>query len=60
MTTVMAIKAFNADDPGTNKAALRYNIVRQSPDNRPPECSTLMQKMVISSLPSPLRCLTER
>lgn len=32
-TTVMAIRAFDADDPGTDNAALRYNIVRQSPDN---------------------------
>lgn len=29
----MAIRAFDADDPGTDNAALRYNIVRQSPDN---------------------------
>nr|XP_046250765.1 cadherin-13 [Scatophagus argus] len=32
-TTVMTMKAFDADDPATDNAALRYNIVRQSPDN---------------------------
>ncbi|KAK1888231.1 Cadherin-13, partial [Dissostichus eleginoides] len=28
--------AFDADDPGTDNAALRYNIVRQSPDKPSP------------------------
>ncbi|XP_036963407.1 cadherin-13 isoform X2 [Acanthopagrus latus] len=32
-TTVMTMMAFDADDPATDNAALRYNIVRQSPDN---------------------------
>ncbi|XP_049430919.1 cadherin-13 [Epinephelus fuscoguttatus] len=31
-TTVMTMTAFDADDPATDNAALRYNIVRQSPD----------------------------
>lgn len=31
-TTVMTMRAFDADDPETNNAVLRYNIVRQSPD----------------------------
>lgn len=30
-TTVMTMMAFDADDPATDNAALRYNIVRQSP-----------------------------
>lgn len=29
----MTMMAFDADDPATDNAALRYNIVRQSPDN---------------------------
>ncbi|XP_051237557.1 cadherin-13 [Dicentrarchus labrax] len=32
-TTVMTMMAFDADDPATDNAALRYNIVRQSPNN---------------------------
>ncbi|XP_068613294.1 cadherin-13-like [Brachionichthys hirsutus] len=32
-TTVMRMMAFDADDPATDNAALRYNIVRQSPAN---------------------------
>uniref|UniRef100_A0A3Q3VL97 Cadherin-13 n=1 Tax=Mola mola TaxID=94237 RepID=A0A3Q3VL97_MOLML len=32
-TTVMTMKAIDADDPATDNAALRYNIVRQSPEN---------------------------
>uniref|UniRef100_A0A671UW59 Cadherin-13 n=1 Tax=Sparus aurata TaxID=8175 RepID=A0A671UW59_SPAAU len=32
-TTVMTMMAFDADDPATDNAALRYTIVRQSPDN---------------------------
>lgn len=32
-TTVMTMMAFDADDPATDNAALRYNIVRQSPGN---------------------------
>lgn len=35
-TTVMTMTAFDADDPGTDNAALRYNIVRQSPDKPSP------------------------
>ncbi|KAM6926188.1 cadherin-13 [Lycodopsis pacificus] len=35
-TTVMTMTAFDADDPATNNAALRYNIVRQSPDKPSP------------------------
>ncbi|XP_028263750.1 cadherin-13 [Parambassis ranga] len=35
-TTVMTMMAFDADDPGTDNAALRYNIVRQSPDKPSP------------------------
>ncbi|XP_044049679.1 cadherin-13 [Siniperca chuatsi] len=31
-TTVMTMTAFDADDPATDNAALRYIIVRQSPD----------------------------
>ncbi|XP_070687038.1 cadherin-13 [Pempheris klunzingeri] len=31
-TTVMTMTAFDADDPATDNAALRYHIVRQSPD----------------------------
>ncbi|KAI3370827.1 hypothetical protein L3Q82_007353 [Scortum barcoo] len=31
-TTVMTMTAFDADDPATDNAALRYSIVRQSPD----------------------------
>lgn len=31
-TTVMTMTAFDADDPATDNAALRYTIVRQSPD----------------------------
>uniref|UniRef100_A0A3P9IS35 Cadherin-13 n=1 Tax=Oryzias latipes TaxID=8090 RepID=A0A3P9IS35_ORYLA len=33
-TTVMTMTAFDADDPGTDNAALRYSIIRQSP-NKP-------------------------
>ncbi|XP_024137460.1 cadherin-13 [Oryzias melastigma] len=33
-TTVMTMTAFDADDPGTDNAALRYRIIRQSP-NKP-------------------------
>lgn len=29
----MTVRAFDADDPATDNAALRYNIIRQSPDN---------------------------
>lgn len=29
----MTMMAFDADDPATDNAALRYNIVRQSPGN---------------------------
>uniref|UniRef100_A0AAQ4QE09 Cadherin-13 n=1 Tax=Gasterosteus aculeatus aculeatus TaxID=481459 RepID=A0AAQ4QE09_GASAC len=35
-TTVMTMTALDADDPGTDNAALRYNIVRQSPDKPSP------------------------
>uniref|UniRef100_A0AAQ5XPQ8 Cadherin-13 n=2 Tax=Amphiprion ocellaris TaxID=80972 RepID=A0AAQ5XPQ8_AMPOC len=35
-TTVMTMTAFDADDPGTDNAVLRYNIVRQSPDKPSP------------------------
>ncbi|XP_040894291.1 cadherin-13 isoform X2 [Toxotes jaculatrix] len=35
-TTVMRMTAFDADDPATDNAALRYNIVRQSPDKPSP------------------------
>lgn len=35
-TTVMTMTAFDADDPSTDNAALRYNIVRQSPDKPSP------------------------
>ncbi|KAM9753123.1 cadherin-13 [Menidia menidia] len=35
-TTVMTMTAFDADDPGTDNAALRYNIIRQSPDKPSP------------------------
>lgn len=36
-TTVMTMTAFDADDPATDNAALRYNIVRQSPDKPSPK-----------------------
>lgn len=32
----MRMTAFDADDPATDNAALRYNIVRQSPDKPSP------------------------
>lgn len=32
----MTMTALDADDPGTDNAALRYNIVRQSPDKPSP------------------------
>ncbi|XP_026220453.1 cadherin-13 isoform X1 [Anabas testudineus] len=35
-TTVMTMTAFDADDPATDNAVLRYNIVRQSPDKPSP------------------------
>ncbi|KAK2918136.1 cadherin-13 isoform X1 [Channa argus] len=35
-TTVMTMMAFDADDPATDNAVLRYNIVRQSPDKPSP------------------------
>ncbi|XP_060932457.1 cadherin-13 [Limanda limanda] len=35
-TTVMRMTALDADDPATDNAALRYNIVRQSPDKPSP------------------------
>ncbi|XP_047452590.1 cadherin-13 [Mugil cephalus] len=35
-TTVMTMTASDADDPGTDNAALRYNIIRQSPDKPSP------------------------
>lgn len=35
-TTVMTMMAFDADDPSTDNAALRYNIIRQSPDKPSP------------------------
>uniref|UniRef100_A0A1A8KUZ5 Cadherin-13 n=1 Tax=Nothobranchius kuhntae TaxID=321403 RepID=A0A1A8KUZ5_NOTKU len=35
-TTVMTMTAYDADDPGTDNAALRYNIIRQSPDKPSP------------------------
>ncbi|XP_029910110.1 cadherin-13 [Myripristis murdjan] len=35
-TTVMTMTAFDADDPTTDNAVLRYNIVRQSPDKPSP------------------------
>ncbi|XP_037539093.1 cadherin-13 [Nematolebias whitei] len=35
-TTVMTMTAFDADDQGTDNAALRYNIIRQSPDKPSP------------------------
>ncbi|KAM4618194.1 cadherin-13 [Polymixia lowei] len=35
-TTVMTMTAFDADDPSTDNAVLRYNIVRQSPDKPSP------------------------
>lgn len=35
-TTVMTMTAFDADDPATDNAALRYNIIRQSPDKPSP------------------------
>ncbi|TNN85019.1 Cadherin-13 [Liparis tanakae] len=35
-TTVMTMTALDADDPGTDNAALRYTIVRQSPDKPSP------------------------
>uniref|UniRef100_A0A3P8X3L5 Cadherin-13 n=1 Tax=Cynoglossus semilaevis TaxID=244447 RepID=A0A3P8X3L5_CYNSE len=35
-TTVMRMTAFDADDPATDNAALRYNIVKQSPDKPSP------------------------
>ncbi|XP_029463978.1 cadherin-13 isoform X2 [Rhinatrema bivittatum] len=35
-TTVMHMKAFDADDPTTDNAVLRYNILKQSPDTPSP------------------------
>ncbi|XP_039882800.1 LOW QUALITY PROTEIN: cadherin-13-like [Simochromis diagramma] len=35
-TTVMTMTAFDADDPNTDNAVLRYNIVKQSPDKPSP------------------------
>uniref|UniRef100_A0A8D3AK78 Cadherin 13, H-cadherin (heart) n=1 Tax=Scophthalmus maximus TaxID=52904 RepID=A0A8D3AK78_SCOMX len=35
-TTVMRMTALDADDPATDNAALRYNIIRQSPDKPSP------------------------
>ncbi|XP_032438546.1 cadherin-13 isoform X2 [Xiphophorus hellerii] len=35
-TTVMTMTAFDADDPSTDNAVLRYNIIRQSPDKPSP------------------------
>lgn len=35
-TIVMTMTAFDADDPSTDNAALRYNIVRQSPEKPSP------------------------
>ncbi|XP_061678491.1 cadherin-13 [Syngnathoides biaculeatus] len=35
-TTVMTMTAFDADDPATDNAALRYIIIRQSPDKPSP------------------------
>lgn len=35
-TIVMTMTAFDADDPNTDNAVLRYNIVRQSPDKPSP------------------------
>ncbi|KAM9815116.1 cadherin-13 isoform 1-T1 [Syngnathus typhle] len=35
-TTVMTMTAFDADDSSTDNAALRYNIIRQSPDKPSP------------------------
>ncbi|XP_043979806.1 cadherin-13 isoform X6 [Gambusia affinis] len=35
-TTVMTMTAFDADDPNTDNAVLRYNIIRQSPDKPSP------------------------
>ncbi|XP_054631655.1 cadherin-13 [Dunckerocampus dactyliophorus] len=35
-TTVMTMMALDADDPATDNAALRYNIIRQSPDKPSP------------------------
>lgn len=35
-TTVMTMTAVDADDPSTDNAVLRYNIVRQSPDKPSP------------------------
>uniref|UniRef100_A0A3Q2CSI9 Cadherin-13 n=1 Tax=Cyprinodon variegatus TaxID=28743 RepID=A0A3Q2CSI9_CYPVA len=35
-TTVMTMMAFDADDPSTDNAVLRYNIIRQSPDKPSP------------------------
>lgn len=32
----MTMTAFDADDQGTDNAALRYNIIRQSPDKPSP------------------------
>ncbi|MBN3316623.1 CAD13 protein, partial [Atractosteus spatula] len=35
-TTVMRMTAYDADDPNTDNAVLRYNIVRQTPDKPSP------------------------
>nr|XP_033798456.1 cadherin-13 isoform X1 [Geotrypetes seraphini] len=35
-TTVMHMKAFDADDPTTDNAVLRYNILKQTPDTPSP------------------------
>lgn len=35
-TTVMTMTAFDADDPNTDNAVLRYIIVRQSPEKPSP------------------------
>lgn len=35
-TTVMTMTAIDADDPATDNAALRYIIIRQSPDKPSP------------------------
>ncbi|TFK08911.1 E3 ubiquitin-protein ligase RNF38 [Platysternon megacephalum] len=35
-STVMRMMAFDADDPGTDNALLRYNILKQTPDKPSP------------------------
>ncbi|KAL8194995.1 UNVERIFIED_CONTAM: Cadherin-13, partial [Gekko kuhli] len=35
-STVMRVTAFDADDPATDNALLRYNILKQTPDKPSP------------------------